>query len=110
LWYVKRKAEKELIKSGGENVYPGEVETVLLKHPQIEECCVIGVPDKTWGEAVKAVCVLTNGSKLSAEEVRDYVGEQIAGFKKPRQVIFVQELPYENNQIDRDKVKAKWGE
>ena len=58
---------------------------------------------------MKAVCVLTNGSKLSAEEVRDYVGEQIAGFKKPREVIFVQELPYENNQIDRDKVKVKWG-
>ena len=56
-----------------------------------------------------AVCVLTNGSKLSSEEVRDYVGEQIAGFKKPRQVIFVKELPYDNNQIDRDTVKAKWG-
>ncbi len=110
LWYVRRKAEKELIKSGGENVYPGEVETVLMKHPQIEECCVIGVPDKTWGEAVRAVCVLANGSKLSAEEVRDYVGEKIAGFKKPREVIFVQELPYENNQIDRDKVKVEWGE
>jgi len=110
LWYVKRKAEKELIKSGGENVYPGEVETVLLKHPHIEECCVFGVPDKTWGEAVMAVCVLTNGSKLSSEEVRDYVGEQIAGFKKPREVILVEKLPYENNQIDRDKVKAKWGE
>ena len=109
LWYVKRKAEKELIKSGGENVYPGEVEKVLMKHPQIEECCVIGVSDKTWGEAVMAVCVLTNGSKLSAEEVRDYVGEKIAGFKKPREVIFVKELPYENNQIDRDKVKIEWG-
>ena len=110
LWYVRRKAEKELIKSGGENVYPGEVETVLMKHPQIEECCVIGVPDKTWGEAVRAVCDLANGSKLSLEEVRDYVGEKIAGFKKPREVIFVEELPYENNQIDRDKVKVEWGE
>ena len=70
---------------------------------------MIGVPDKTWGEAVKAVCILTNGSKLSAEEVRDYVGDQIAGFKKPREIIFVQELTYVNNQIDRDKVKAKWG-
>ena len=109
LWYVKRKAEKELIKSGGENVYPGEVETVIQKHPQIEECCVFGVPDKTWGEVVKAICVLTSGSKLSSEEVRDYVGEQIAGFKKPREIIFVEELPYENNQMDRDKVKAKWG-
>ena len=65
LWYVKRKAEKELIKSGGENVYPGEVETVIQKHPQIEECCVFGVPDKTWGEVVKAVCVLSNDSKLT---------------------------------------------
>ena len=81
-----------------------------MKHPQIEECCVIGVPDKTWGEAVRAVCVLANGSKLSAEEVRDHVGEKIAGFKKPREVIFVQELPNENNQIDRDKVKVEWGE
>ncbi|MBS1255728.1 MAG: Long-chain-fatty-acid--CoA ligase [Deltaproteobacteria bacterium] len=110
LWYVKRKAEKELIKSGGENVYPGEVETVLLKHAEINDCSVIGVPDKTWGEAVKAICVLTPGSNLSVEEVRDFVGAQIAGFKKPRQVIFVDELPYENNQIDREAVKEKWGE
>ena len=109
LWYVKRKAEKELIKSGGENVYPGEVETVLMKHSQIEDCCVIGVPDKTWGETVKAICVLKNDSKLSAEGLRDYVGNKIAGFKKPRVVVFVKELPYENKQIDRNKVKAKWG-
>ena len=70
---------------------------------------MFGVPDKTWGEAEKAVCVLKNGSKLSSEEVRDYVGEQIAGFKKPREIIFVEELPHENNQMDRDKVKAEWG-
>jgi len=65
LWYVKRKAEKELIKTGGENVYPGEVETVLLKHVEIDDCCVIGVPDDTWGEAVKAICAVKEGSKLS---------------------------------------------
>ena len=81
-----------------------------MKHPQIEECCVFGIPDKTWGESVKAVCVLKSGSKMSAESVRDYVGEKIAVFKKPREVVFVKELPYENNQIDRDKVKVKWGE
>jgi acyl-coenzyme A synthetase/AMP-(fatty) acid ligase len=46
---------------------------------------------------------------LSSEEVRDYVGEQIAGFKKPRKVILAEELPYVNNQIDRDRAKAKWG-
>ena len=110
LWYVKRKAEKELIKTGGENVYPGEVESVLLKHAEIINCCVIGVPDKTWGEAVKAVCVLKEGSKLSVEEVRDHVGGQIAGFKKPRKVIFVEELPHEKDVMDREAVKAKWGE
>ena len=109
LWYVKRKAEKELIKTGGENVYPGEVENILLKHPEISECCVIGVPDKTWGEAVKAICVCSEGTKLSLDAVRDFVGEQIAGFKKPRQVIFVEELPQTNNEIDREAVKAKWG-
>ena len=109
LWYVKRKAEKELIKTGGENVYPGEVESVLLKHAEIKDCCVIGVPDKTWGEAVKAVCVLKKGSKLSEKEVSDYVGGQIAGFKKPRKVEFVEKLPRENDKVDREAVKAKWG-
>jgi len=110
LWYVKRKAEKELIKTGGENVYPGEVESVLLKHVEIDDCCVIGVPDKTWGEAVKAICVAKEGSKLSEKAVRDYVGEQIAGFKKPRKVVFVEELPRENNEVDRKAAKSKWGE
>ena len=110
LWYVKRKAEKELIKTGGENVYPGEVETILLKHPEIDDCCVIGVPDKTWGESVKAICVVKDGTKPSIESIRNYVGGQIAGFKKPRQVIFVKELPHENDEIDREAVKAKWGE
>jgi len=53
LWYVKRKAEKELIKPGGENVYPAEVEKVLLQHPAVEEACVFGVPDKEWGKQSK---------------------------------------------------------
>ena len=110
LWYVKRKAEKELIKTGGENVYPGEVESVLLKHAEIDDCCVIGVLDKTWGEAVKAICVAKEGSKLSEKAVRDYVGEQIAGFKKPRKVDFVEELPRENDEVDRKAAKSRWGE
>ena len=82
----------------------------MLKHAEIKDCCVIGVPDKTWGEAVKAVCVLKKGSKLSEKAVRDYVGEQIAGFKKPRKVVFVEELPHEMDEVDREAVKAKWGE
>ena len=99
-----------MIKTGGENVYPGEVESVLLKHVEIDDCCVIGVPDKTWGEAVKAICVTKEGSELSEKAVRDYVGEQIAGFKKPRKVVFVEGLPRENDEVDREAAKAKWGE
>jgi len=59
---------------------------------------------------VKAVCVLKKGSKLSEKEVSDYVGEQIAGFKKPRKVVFVEKLPHENDEVDREAAKAKWGE
>ena len=71
---MKRKAEKELIKTGGEKVYPGEVESVLLTHPNIISCCVIGVPDPTWGESVLAVCKLDQDNELIQEEVREYVG------------------------------------
>jgi long-chain acyl-CoA synthetase len=57
LFYAGRMPEKELIKPGGENVYPSEVEKVILEHPNIAEVSVIGVPDEQWGEAIKAVCV-----------------------------------------------------
>jgi acyl-CoA synthetase (AMP-forming)/AMP-acid ligase II len=78
-------------------VCPGEVGNVLLKHPEIDECCVIGVPDKTWDEAVKAICVCSEGGKLSMDAVRDFVGEHIAGFKKLQQVVIAEELPHVNN-------------
>ena len=89
-------------------MYPSEVENVLLKHPEIDECCVIGVPDKTWSEAVKAICVSSDGATLSLDAVRDFMGEQIAGFKKPQQVVFTEKLPHVNNEIDREAVKVKW--
>ena len=109
LWYVKRKAEKELIKTGGENVYPGEVENVLLKHPDIKACCVIGVKDNTWGESIKAVCECRKKSNLTLDKIRYFVGEHIASFKKPRHVVFVEKLPYKQNEIDREAVRDKWG-
>ncbi|MEC8236220.1 MAG: long-chain fatty acid--CoA ligase, partial [SAR324 cluster bacterium] len=109
LYYVKRKAEKELIKTGGENIYPGEVESVLLTHPNIISCCVIGVPDPTWGESVLAVCILDQDKEITQEEVRKYVGGKIAGFKKPRKVIFVEEMPIKNGETDRESVKEKYG-
>jgi len=106
LWYVKRKAEKELIKPGGENVYPAEVEAAVLEHPSVEEVSVIGIRDVKWGEAIKAICVLKSGASLPAEELIEFVGGNIARYKKPQYVEFVSELPKtDDGSIDRDKVK-----
>jgi acyl-CoA synthetase (AMP-forming)/AMP-acid ligase II len=110
LWYLKRKAEKELIKPGGENVYPVEVEKVLLQNPNVAAVSVIGVRDPEWGEAVKAVCVLKLGRSIPKQELIDFVASRIAHYKKPKYVEFVPALPKtQDGSIDRDKVKAEHG-
>jgi long-chain acyl-CoA synthetase len=111
LWYVKRKAEKELIKPGGENVYPAELEKVLLQHPSIEEACVFGVPDKEWGEAIKAVCASKSGTPPpDPKEVTEFVASRIARHKKPKFLVFVDRLPKRaDGSVDREKVKAEHG-
>lgn len=110
LWYVKRKAEKELIKPGGENVYPAEVEKVILQNPDVAEVSVIGVRDAEWGEAIKAVCVLKPGISLTKQELIDFVASHIARYKKPKYVEFVLALPKTpDGTIDREKVKAEYG-
>ena len=110
LYYAGRKPEKELIKSGGENVYPAEVEQVLNDLPEVAAACVIGVPDEKWGEAVKAVIELTPGTSITAEQVRDAVAERIASYKKPRYMDFVDSLPRTaDGKIDREAVKSTHG-
>jgi long-chain acyl-CoA synthetase len=110
LWYAGRKAEKELIKPGGENVYPAEVEKVILQHPAVEKVVVIGVPDPKWKEAIKAVCQLRKGQTLDARSLIDFVGERIARYKKPQVVQFVDELPVvQDGTVDRAKVKRLYG-
>lgn len=110
LWYVKRKAQKELIKPGGENVYPAEVEKALMSHGSVAEVCVIGVSDDDWGEAIKAVCVLNAGTGTGSKELIDHVASKIARYKKPKHVVFVQTLPKsEDGQIDRAQVKKDHG-
>ena len=107
LWFVGRKAEKDLIKPGGENVYPVEVEKVILEHPEIHEAAVIGVSDPKFGEGIKAVCVLKPNAKLSEQELIDFVGKRIARYKKPRYVAFVSNLPKdEDGFLDREKIKS----
>jgi long-chain acyl-CoA synthetase len=110
LWFAGRKAEKELIKPGGENVYPAEVEKVILEHPSVQEVSVIGVPDPKFGEGIKAICVLKPKTKLTEQELIDFVAGRIARYKKPGYVEFVGSLPKkEDGSIDRVKVKEMYG-
>jgi acyl-CoA synthetase (AMP-forming)/AMP-acid ligase II len=110
LWFAGRKAEKELIKPGGENVYPVEVEKVILEHPGVQEVSVIGVPDPKFGEGIKAVCVLKAKAKLTEQELIDFVAGRIARYKKPGYVNFVESLPKrQDGSIDRAKVKEMYG-
>lgn len=110
LYYVQRKPEKELIKPGGENVYPAEVEAVIMEMPEITAVCVFGVPDPQWGEAIKAV-VETTGTNCTATGVIDYVGSRIARYKRPKWVQLTQVLPRTAaGQVDREAVKTMWGD
>jgi len=83
----------DMIIRAGENIAPEEVEAALDSHPKIEEVAVIGVPDEEWGEEPRAVVVLKKGEKATAEEIMEYCRERIASFKRPRSVVFVDELP-----------------
>ncbi|HEX3323651.1 MAG TPA: long-chain fatty acid--CoA ligase [Solirubrobacterales bacterium] len=85
--------KKDLIIRGGYNVYPREVEEVLYEHPKIREAAVIGVPHDEWGEEIGAAVVLHEGEELGAEEISAYVKEQIAAYKYPRLVWFLDDLP-----------------
>jgi acyl-CoA synthetase (AMP-forming)/AMP-acid ligase II len=84
---------KDMIITGGENVYSREVEEVIYRHPTVAEVAVIGVPDDTWGEKVVAVVQLRVDSVADPEGIVALCRENLAGYKKPQQVIFVEELP-----------------
>jgi acyl-CoA synthetase (AMP-forming)/AMP-acid ligase II len=110
LWYKGRSPAKELIKPGGENVYPAEVEREIAAHPAIAEVVVLGVPDAQWGEAIKAVCTCKAGQTATAQQVIDFVGGRIARYKRPKHVEFVDEIPKTAaGAIDRAKVKETHG-
>jgi len=110
LYYAGRKEEKELIKPGGENVYPAEVEKVILDHPAIENTVVFGVPDPKWKEGIKAVCLLKPGASLEAQSLIDFVGERIARFKKPHYVEMTTDFPLKaDGTPDREKIKDRFG-
>ena len=85
--------DDEMIVSGGENVFPREVEDLLADHDQIEEAAVVGVDDEQFGQRLRAFVVARNGAKLTPDAVKTYVKENLARYKVPRDVVFVKELP-----------------
>ncbi len=110
LFYAGRKPEKELIKSGGENIYPAEVEAAIRQLDEVAAVCVIGVPDDKWGETVKAVVELEEGKQLDEDQLLSGIAETLAAYKKPRVIEFVSRLPRdEAGKIDRQEVKAEFG-
>jgi fatty-acyl-CoA synthase len=84
---------KDMIVSGGENIYPAEVENAIFGHPAVANVAVIGVPDDKWGEAVKAMVVLKPGATATAQDIIGWARERIAGYKLPKSVDFIQALP-----------------
>ena len=79
---------KDMIISGGENIYPAEVESAICDHPDVAEAAVIGIPDDKWGEAVKAIVVMKPGKQATATDIINFTRERIAGFKTPKSVDF----------------------
>lgn len=91
LYMVDRK--KDMIKTGGENVYSREVEEVLLRHTAVKEAAVIGVPHERWGETIRAIVVAKEGEETSEQELIDFCKSQSASYKKPTSVVFVASIP-----------------
>ncbi len=108
LYVVDRK--KDMIISGGENIYAAEVEEVLYSHPGILEAAVIGIPDPQWGENVKAVVVSREGETLNEQEIIDYCRQNLASYKKPKSVEIVDALPRNpSGKVLKYKLREQYG-
>jgi acyl-CoA synthetase (AMP-forming)/AMP-acid ligase II len=96
----------DMIISGGFNIYPREVEEVILAHPDVSEVAVIAVPDNTWGEAIKALVVLKPDARVTEEEIINFCKENLASYKKPKSVKFINEIPKTGyNKVDRKALR-----
>lgn len=101
---------KEMIISGGENIYPAEVESVLHAHPEVAEAALIGVPDPLWGEVGRAVVARWPGSELKEEALLDFCRERLARYKVPKSVIFVTALPQTGaGKVDKQRLEEEYG-
>ena len=99
-----------MIKSGGENIYPAEVEDVLHSHPLVAEAALIPVPDPTWGEVGRAIVVCKPGATLSTDDLREWLREQMAHYKVPKSFVFRDALPKTGaNKVDKEQLIEVYG-
>jgi acyl-CoA synthetase (AMP-forming)/AMP-acid ligase II len=101
----------DMIIRGGENISPEEVEDILHSHPKIEEAAVIGVPNPEWGQEPRAVVVVKKGENISADEIMAYCRSRLAGFKRPRSVVFIDSLPRNPmGKVLKKELRQKYGQ
>jgi len=109
LYTVDRKGE--CINTGAEKVFPLEVEEVLHQHLSIKDICIIGIPDEKWGKAVRAIIVLKEGKNLTEAELKEWCVGKMAGYKKPRSVVFIDKMPINPvGKVQRGKIRKLYGE
>lgn len=97
---------KDMVVTGGENVYPAEIEAVLREHPAVADCAVYGLPDPIWGEKVCAAIEVRSGQSITGDDVTAFVKSQIAGYKVPKQIVIVEALPRTaSGKIQRGKAR-----
>jgi fatty-acyl-CoA synthase len=100
---------KDMIKSGGENIYAAEVEAVYREHPAVKDAALIGMPDKTWGEVGLMIVTLEDGQHTTELALKDFCQDKLARYKIPKQVIFAEELPYSSyGKVEKTKLKEKY--
>jgi len=103
------RASVDIIKSGGYKLSALEIENVMLTHPSIAECAVVGKPDDTWGEKVTCVAVLKSGHLLTIKELRDWGKDLMATYKVPQELDVVEQLPRNQlGKVEKKKILEKW--
>ena len=106
LWIAGRR--NDMIISGAENIYPVEIEQVIATLEGVAEVAVVGAPDAQWGEAVAAFVVRTPGSDVDETRILEHCRARLAGYKKPRDIVFVEELPRtSNNKVSREQLRQR---